>query len=122
MTAKLSPQKLAEKRRRKFRKLLVENETYPVATITYHGPNDKTATKISVGVVKSKEETPIVKHWEGKGIAENVEAAQEISQFLQKHHVERAITSECVMSCAHVEGEDYPKGEGCPHCPFWKKD
>ncbi|RLD04619.1 MAG: hypothetical protein DRI56_10915 [Chloroflexota bacterium] len=119
MSSQTDTLKLAEKRRAKFRKLLVENETYPVATITYHGPDDQTATKISVGIVKSKEDAPIIEHWTGEGIAEDVNAAHEISQFLQTHGVERVITSESVMSCPHVEGVDYPEGETCPLCPFW---
>jgi hypothetical protein len=23
------------------------------------------------------------------------------------------------MGCPHEEEIDYPKGEACPHCPFW---
>ena len=121
MPTQSDPLKLAKKRREKFRKLLVENETYPLATITYHGPDDKTATKISVGIVKSKEDAPIVKHWTGEGIAEDIDAAHEISQFLEEQAVARAITSESVMSCPHVEGVDYPEGEDCPQCPFWRQ-
>lgn len=24
------------------------------------------------------------------------------------------------MGCPHEEGEDFPVGENCPFCPFWK--
>ena len=24
------------------------------------------------------------------------------------------------MGCPHEEGEDFPEGEDCPFCPFWK--
>ena len=24
------------------------------------------------------------------------------------------------MGCPHEEGEDFPLGEDCPFCPFWK--
>jgi hypothetical protein len=24
------------------------------------------------------------------------------------------------MGCPHEEGEDFPVGEDCPFCPFWK--
>jgi hypothetical protein len=27
---------------------------------------------------------------------------------------------EAIIGCPHEEGIDYPTGESCPHCPFWK--
>ncbi len=122
MSPETSPQKLAEKRRLKFRKLLAENKTFPVATITYHGPDDQTVTKISAGIVLSGKDTPIVKHWSGDGIGEDVAAAEEIGQFLKEHETQRIITSKNVMSCPHIEGVDYPDGENCPQCPFWNEE
>ena len=122
MSSHTNPLQLAQKRRQKFRKLLAENETYPVATITYHGPDDQTPTKISVGIVHSKKTSPLVKHWEGKEIGEDIEVAQEISQFIKEHKVQQIITSKNVMSCPHEEGIDYPEGETCPECSFWAQD
>lgn len=116
------PQKKARKRRAQFRKLVADNETYPLATLTYHGPDPFTASKISVGIIKSEEETPILRHWEGQDIAEDEEVALEITRYLQEQGVERVITSESVMSCPHEEGIDYPEGEECPYCEFWARE
>lgn len=122
MSSNRDHRQLARKRRETFRKLLSQNQTYPLATLTYHGPDADTATKITVGIIRSKAEQPLVRHWEGEGIAENESAALEISRFLEEHAVERVITSENVMSCPHQEGVDYPAGEDCPYCDFWKTE
>ena len=110
---------LANQRKEKFRRLVAENKTYPLATITYHGPSPWQASKIVVGVLTGDGQAPIVKSWNGEDIAENVEAAQEISQFIKEHNVARVLASEWVLSCPHEEGIDYPQGESCPFCPDW---
>lgn len=120
MAKKTTEKDKAVRRVRKFRRMVAENDTYPLATITYHGPDTEHATKISVGVITSEEEEPIVRHWQGEDIAEDVEAAREISTFIKRHQVQRVIASEMVMSCPHEEGVDYPAGEECPYCSFWK--
>jgi hypothetical protein len=110
----------ARQRKKTFHRLVAENETYPLATITYHGPHPDQATKISVGIIPSPEEEPTVRNWQGEDIAEDVQAAREIASFLKSQEVERVITSEMVLSCPHVEGVDYPEGEECPYCSFWQ--
>ncbi len=112
--------KKARQRKAKFHRLVAKNKTYPLATITYHGPHPDHATRISVGIITSDEEEPVVRHWTGEDIAEDVKAAREIAAFLKEHEVERVITSEMVLSCPHQEGLDYPEGEECPYCDFWR--
>lgn len=112
----------ARKRKRKFLKLIAVNETYPLATITYHGPNPDQATKIAVGILFDETRDPEVRTWTGEDIAEDVSAAREISQFIQEHQVERVLTSEWVLSCPHEPGVDFPLGEECPLCTAWHLD
>ncbi len=114
-----SRKELAGQRKEQFRRLVSENNIYPLATITYHGPSPFYATKIAVGILTGDERAPIIKEWTGENIAEDVEAAKEISQFIQEHDVARVLTSEWVLSCPHEEGVDYPLGESCPFCPDW---
>ena len=121
MTQPSSVKTLAQQRKVKFRELISKNSVFPLATITYHGPNPEKATKIIVAILKSKESEPIVKEWMGKDIAEDVLSAREISLFLKEHEVARVLTSEWVLSCPHKEGVDFPPGEDCPHCPEWQK-
>ena len=110
---------LAVKRRKKFSNLIAENTTYPLATITYHGPNPDLATKIIVGILTAKDQAPIIQAWSGDDIAEDVESAREIAIFIKDHAVARVLTSEWVLSCPHEKGVDYPEDEDCPHCPAW---
>lgn len=114
-----SNQDLANKRKKQFRQLVGDNSTYPLATVTYHGPSPDLASKIIVGILSAKEQPPIIKEWSGEGIAEDVKTAREIALFIQKHDVSRVLTSEWVLSCPHEEGLDYPDGELCPFCPDW---
>lgn len=119
MTTNLSKLELAEKRRNQFRQLIATNETYPLATITYHGPSPEIANKIVVGIIKSKDQPPVIRTWSGEDIAEDVNTAKEISTLIKDHDVARLLTSEWVLSCPHEEGADYPDGETCPLCPDW---
>ena len=119
MTSPLSLEALAARRKTKFRDLISENTSYPLATITYHGPSPQLATKIIVGILISKEKEPIFREWYGEEIAEDVQIAREITRFIQEYEVARVLTSEWVLSCPHVEGVDFPEEEDCPHCPDW---
>jgi len=111
--------KQAEQRKAQFVKLISKNTTFPLATITYHGPNPEQATKLTVGILKDKEQSPVIKSWTGDNIAGDEAAAREIALFLQTNNVARVLTSEWVLSCPHEPGQDYPEGEHCPHCPDW---
>ena len=119
MTGPKSIQDLANKRKNKFRKLVSENKSYPLATITYRGPSPDLASKIIVGIISAKDKAPAIREWTGEGIAEDVEAARDIARFIQEKDVSRVLTSEWVLSCPHEEGVDYPEGELCPFCPDW---
>ena len=121
MTQPSSVKTLAQQRKAKFRELISKNSIFPLATITYHGPSPAKATKIVVGILKSKEIEPIVKEWVGEDMADDVLSAREISQYLKEHDVARVLTSEWVLSCPHEEGVDFPVGENCPHCLDWQK-
>ena len=111
---------LAQQRREKFRRLVTANQTFPLATITYHGPNPDKASKITVGILSGQDQPPEIRSWTGDDIAEDEGCAREISQFIQEHDVARVLTSEWVLSCPHEEGSDYPFGEACPYCPDWQ--
>lgn len=115
-----SAKEIAGQRLERFKKLVEENQAYPLATITYHGPSPLIASKIMVGILEGQNQIPILREWSGEDIAEDVEAAREVSLFIKDHAVARVITSEWVLSCPHKEGTDYPEGEPCPYCPEWR--
>ena len=95
---------------------------FPVATIAFYGPDDKTPTKIAVGIVeKEGDEEPIaLQRWAGPKVAGDPQVQAEIKAFIQEHKAKSVVLTDSVIGCPHEEGIDYPLGEDCPFCPFWK--
>ena len=98
---------------------------YPFATIAGYGPDNKTATKLVVGIFKrpGQEEPDPMHRWfkPDGGVDKDPTIAAEIATFLKQHGAKRSIMADRIMGCPHEEGIDYPEGETCPHCPFWKE-
>ena len=98
-------------------------EQFPIGTVAFYGPDDKRATKVAVGIVTRPDSDPVVmKRWVSAttDIRENLKVADEIEAFLKEHGVKRIATAPVVIGCPHEEGLDYPEGEKCPFCPFWR--
>lgn len=93
---------------------------YPVATVAYYGPDDRTPTKIAVGIVNQHNLVLALERWAGPDVATNPEIAAKIQQFIAQHGAKNVIMTDGVIGCPHEEGIDYPEGEDCPFCPFWK--
>jgi len=94
---------------------------FPLATICFYGPNDKTPVKIAVGIVnKPGGETVALKRWVGTDVTTNPKVKQEILKFIKEHQAKQVVMPEGVIGCIHEEGLDYPKGMDCPYCLFWK--
>ena len=96
------------------------NNQYPVGTLIYYGPDDKTVTKISAGVVTSREEPPLHKHWYGDNVTTNPVVLAELGKFFQEHGVSKVVMTDRVAGCPHEEGVDFPPGQECPLCHFWQ--
>ena len=54
------------------------------------------------------------------GVSVDPKVQREIDDFFTKHGVKSIAASDANMGCPHEEGEDFPVGEDCPFCPFWK--
>ncbi len=96
---------------------------YPVATVAFYGPDDKAATKVAVGIILAKDEEPAyLERWfSGKGdIRFDRDVNQQILAFILKHNAVSVAMMDRIIGCPHEEGKDYPLGEACPQCPFWK--
>ena len=93
---------------------------FPIGTIAFYGPDDKTTTKIVAGVILKEDAEAIVERWVGTDVTTSPKVQQQIDTFLEKYGVESVAMSEGNMGCPHEEGEDFPEGEDCPFCPFWK--
>lgn len=93
----------------------------PVATIAYYGPDDTTATKVAVGIVTQWGQEPVeLKRWWGKDVQKDRRIQKEIVEFIKAHGAKSAVVTDGVIGCPHEEGVDFPEGEDCPFCPFWK--
>jgi len=93
---------------------------YPIRTVALYGPDDKTTTKIAAAVFKHDGARSILKRWVGTDVTTNPKVQQEMKEFFNQHGVQSVAMSEGNMGCPHEEGPDFPHGEDCPFCPFWK--
>lgn len=93
---------------------------YPVGTIALYGPDETTTTKIAAGVFLQEDAEVIVERWVATDVTENPKIQQEIEAFFTKHGVKTVVRSSGNSGCPHEEGEDFPVGEDCPFCPYWK--
>jgi hypothetical protein len=107
--------KLKKKAKRGF-------QGYPVATITYYGPDDRQASKVAVGIILEEGgAVAFLERWsnEMKDIRLDPEANEEIVRFISKHGAKSVVMPDRILGCPHEEGKDYPEGEKCPKCSYW---
>jgi hypothetical protein len=97
-----------------------EPPKYPIGTVALYGPDDKTTTKIAAGVILHDGAEAIIQRWVATDVKTNPKVQQEMTDFFLRHGVKSVVMSEGNMGCPHEEGEDFPHGEDCPFCPFWK--
>jgi hypothetical protein len=93
---------------------------YPIGTVALYGPDNKTTTKIGAGVILHDGAKAIIQRWVATNVTTNPKVQQEMKDFFLLHGVKSVAMSEGNMGCAHEEGLDFPHGEDCPFCPFWK--
>ncbi len=92
---------------------------YPIGTMAFYGPDDKTTTKIAAGVFKGPNSKAIMNRWVATDVMTNPKIQQQIKDFFEQHGVKTVSMSDGNMGCPHEEGKDFPVGEDCPFCPFW---
>ncbi len=96
---------------------------YPIATVAYYGPDNQFASKVAVGIVKGEGEDDLVdlKRWfsEDKDVRFDPDIYRQILRFVHRYRVKSVVVVDGIIGCPHEEGKDYPKGENCPHCPYW---
>jgi len=93
---------------------------YPVATLMLYGPDDKTATKVAVGIILGEREEPSeLRRWiRTVDVRSDIGVAREIRLFISEAGVKTVVMTERINGCPHEEGIDY-QGSTCPMCPFW---
>ena len=96
--------------------------TYPLATIAYYGPDDQHSTKVVVAILTRTNQMIAMQKWFAKEEDVRLSPAvnQQILEFLDQHDAASVAMLDRIIGCPHEEGIDYPIGETCPQCPFWK--
>ena len=110
------PTALAKRAKRGFR-------GYPVATVAFYGPTAERASKVAVGIVKEEGKEPeILETWHSEegDVRQDDEIGYEIVQFIRGHNALSVAMVDRIIGCPHEEGVDYPEGEVCPECPYWR--
>jgi hypothetical protein len=96
---------------------------YPVATIAFYGPTAERASKVAVGIVAregAEPDTLQTWHSDENDLRHDHEIGLEVSAFLREHQVVSVVMADRIIGCPHEEGIDYPVGESCPQCPYWR--
>jgi hypothetical protein len=95
---------------------------WPLATVALYGPDDTTATKLTVGIVPGEHtETTGLRRWLSRDqtdIREDIRIAEEVLAFITEVGARSVVMADRIIGCPHEEGIDY-EGDTCPACPFW---
>ena len=93
---------------------------FPIGTVAFYGPDDRTTTKVAASVTKAQGAAPIMKRWVGSDVATSPKVQRELKNFFMEHGVTNVVATEGNLGCPHEEGLDFPEGEECPFCEFWR--
>ncbi len=93
---------------------------YPTAIVIPYGPNDKTVTKLVASVMDSSDRILATERWVASDILNDEQIARQMYEFMRTYGTKTVVSATAVLGCPHEEGEDFPEGEDCPFCPFWK--
>ena len=113
---------MVERARKRLRKRARRGfRGYPIATVALYGPDDTTATKLTVGIFPAENvEVTDLRRWfsEGADIRNDAGVAEEVLAFIEAAGAKSIVMTERIIGCPHEEGIDY-EGSNCPSCPFW---
>jgi hypothetical protein len=62
---------------------------YPIGTVAWNGPDDKTTTKIAAGVILHEYAEPIMRRWVATDVTTNSKVQQERKDFFLQHGVKQ---------------------------------
>jgi hypothetical protein len=96
---------------------------YPVGTIAFYGPDGRRASKVAVSIILWDGAEPKLHRWfsETGDVRTDTAILDEIADYLRQHSVRSIAMTDRIIGCPHEEGIDYPSGEACPQCPYWKE-
>ena len=95
---------------------------YPLAIIAFYGPNDKTATKAVIGIIKESDGvTADFKKWtfDNGDLRKDVPTIKDLFRYIESHNVLSVALAPGIYYCPHEPGVDFPEGGSCSKCTFW---
>lgn len=94
-----------------------------IAAIGFFGPDDQTATKATVSIVRGESEILFKKSWQAKSgdVRQDAGINHAIVEYISGFKVEKVVFTSHILGCPHEPGKDFPLGEDCPLCPFWSR-
>jgi hypothetical protein len=92
------------------------------ATVALYGPDDSTATKLTVGIMPAEDaEATDLRRWfsnDQTDIRDDIRVSEEVLAFIAEAGAKSVVMTDRIIGCPHEEGIDY-EGSTCPACPFW---
>ncbi|MGI2831124.1 hypothetical protein [Vibrio alginolyticus] len=94
----------------------------PIATVAFYGLDDKTATKLVCAIIpyEGAEPDPMKKWFSSSDLRKSEMVLKEVLEFIDENSAKTVGRLEEIIGCPHEEGIDYPEGEYCPECTFWR--
>jgi hypothetical protein len=95
---------------------------YPLGLIAFYGPNDLTATKAVIGIIKAPGGSPEdIRKWrfETGDLRKDVPSIKELFRYIEAHDVRSVALTPGIYYCPHEPGIDFPDNGACPYCAFW---
>ena len=93
---------------------------WPVATVALYGPDDSTATKLTVGIMPAEDaEATDLRRWFSKDqtdIRDDIRVTEEVLAFIIEAGAKSVVMTDRIIGC--LGSIDY-EGATCPACPFW---
>jgi len=98
------------------------DQGYPLGTLAFYGPDNKRATKAVLSIFLRDGGEPTLYRFfdEEKDIRFRNDVQEDILARIREHEVRSLVMKEEIFGCPHEEGIDYPLGEKCPRCSYWK--
>tara|TARA_R110001592_G_C13117630_1_gene745517 strand:- start:1456 stop:1836 length:381 start_codon:yes stop_codon:yes gene_type:complete len=95
---------------------------YPIATIAFYGPNNALATKAVCAIISHEgaEAEPMKKWFSSSDLRKSELVMSEILNFIDVNRAKSVSMIQEIIGCPHEEGIDYPEGDYCPECNYWK--
>ena len=94
---------------------------FPVATVAFYGPDNRRASKLTVGIVLAENQEAVeLKRWfaEQGDVREDGRVAEEVLAYMDGFGVRSVAMVDQIIGCPHEEGID-SHGPTCPLCPYW---